>query len=134
MAGNGNRQEAGRRASPSVVAARVADLGWLRLEGATRRDAAGHVRAMEAAAKPGAWRLAPGEPPLSASQVRRYLKKADEEKEWHEWLARERETWKLVARLDRLYAHAVQADDLRAALAVLKYEARLLGLYPGQRR
>jgi len=47
---------------------------------------------------------------------------------------RARLTRRVLARLRHLYARAVRAGDTRAALAVLKAEALLLGLYPARRR
>lgn len=117
------------RADRELTRKRVEQVLEIRLDGADWWDVRDFVREEEA--KPGSlWYVADGGNPLSDSQVRRYILKADEiiaasaEKDRAKLIGRH------LAQRRRLYARAVQAGDLRTALAVLRDEAQLLALYP----
>src|SRR4051794_41464808 len=110
------------KSTKAVVAQRVHEVFKLRIGGAEFAD----IR--EYAAAPGrAWGV-------SDSQLWRYIRAADALCKEH-FDAR---AGHLLARhlLQRrqLYAHAMSAGDFRTALAVLRDEADLEGLYPPEKR
>lgn len=108
---------------------RIDGLLRLRLDGAEWWDIREYVREKEVEAG-SAWHLAPGASPLSDSQIRRLAAQADD----LIGSSRERNRAKALrmhlARRRNLYAKAVRAGDIRAALACVRDEAELLGLYP----
>src|SRR3954447_2601108 len=110
------------KSTKAVVAQRVEEVFRLRLGGAELADIREYADAPERA-----WGV-------SESQLRRYVQAADD-------LCKERcdaRAGHLLSRhlLQRrqLYAHAMSAGDYRTALAVLRDEADLEGLYPPQKR
>jgi hypothetical protein len=88
-----------------------------------------YVREKEAEAG-SAWHVAYGEKPLSDAMIRKYQEKADRVV----WRSHENSRKKLLrrhlAQRRNLYAKAVSQGDVRAALACVRDEALLLGLYP----
>lgn len=119
-------------ASNPLTLRRVGELLRVRLDGAEWWDVCEFVRGREA--EPGsAWHLAPGASPLSDSQIRRLLAKADASIEASHVRSRRKLLRRHMAQRRNLYAKAVLAGDVRSALACLRDEAELLGLYPPKR-
>ena len=120
------------KATKPVISQRVEEVLRIRLDGAKFWDVREYVREKEVE-DGSAWRLKPGENPMSDNQIWRYLQKADRV---HGHAAERRASRRLclaVARRDNLYAKSVLAGDYRTALAVLSDTDRLLGLYPDKR-
>jgi hypothetical protein len=115
------------KANKALVAKRVEDLLRIRLDGAQHWDVCEYVR--EKQAEPAScWFVAEGETPLSDSQIRRYLQRADEMIYATHERSRKRLFRRHLAQRRHLYARAVTTGDLRTALAVLQDEAKLTGL------
>jgi hypothetical protein len=121
-----------KRAPKELVEARVLDLLRIILDGAEEGwDLCEFVREKEAEAG-SSWHLAEGDKPLSYSQIRRYAARAERliaascRAQGKKLLRRH------LARRRNLYAKATLAGDYRAALAALRDEAELLGLYPAK--
>jgi hypothetical protein len=109
------------KSTKAVVRQRVEEVFRLRLGGAELSDIREYADAPERA-----WGL-------SDTQLRRYIQAADR-------LCKERFDARADYLLSRhllqrrqLYAHAMSAGDFRTALAVLKDEADLEGLYPADK-
>jgi hypothetical protein len=121
-----------KRATKAIVQARIDDILRIRLDGAQAWDLCAFVREKEK--EPGSpWELAPGQKPLSESQLRRYMAKADAlifMRIRGQTKRRRRLITRHVAIRHNLYAKALSAGDYRTALAAVKDEADLLGLYP----
>jgi hypothetical protein len=117
------------KADKALVQRRVDDLLRIRLDGAQWWDIREFVREKEQE-QGSAWFLAEGEEPLSDSQIRRYQQKADKlVYESHE-RSRRKLFRRHLAQRRNLFARAATSGELSVALAVLKDEAELLGLYP----
>ena len=119
------------RPSKEVLKARVSEIVKILLDGAQNLDVAEYISTKEA--EPGPWFVPDGSRPLSYSQVRRDIAKAEEligecAKEDRQKLLNRH-----LAQRRRLYAAAVSQGDVRAALSVLADEANLLGLYPARK-
>jgi hypothetical protein len=118
-----------KRATRATMAARVADVLRVRLDGALPHQLREYVRQQEAAGT-FPWKLEPGEGPLSDAQLYRYAVAADKqllkgiEKDRGKLLARH------LAQRHALFARAVNTGQLSVAAGLLKDEATLLGLYP----
>jgi hypothetical protein len=116
------------KATRAVIAQRVEAVFQLRLGGAEFHDIVEYANATQG--EDGN----PKEPwGVKETQLRNYIKKADR-------LCKERLDAKadhLLARhllqRRRLYAHAMEMGDYKTALAVLKDEAELEGLYPAKK-
>jgi hypothetical protein len=107
---------------------RVEEILRIRLDGAEWWDCCEFVREKEQ--EPGsAWHLADGDKPLSEASLRRYLAKADQLIAESCRASRKKLLRRHQAQRRNLYAKAVSAGDYRTALAVLKDEAELQGLY-----
>ncbi len=119
-----------RQASAAVVARRVEELVRVLLDGAEESwDVCEFVRDQEK--EPGsAWEVKDGEKPLSYSQIRRYVVKADKLIGESCRASRKKLLRRHLAKRRNLYAKAVSQGDVRAALAVLDSEAKLLDLFP----
>jgi hypothetical protein len=116
-------------ASKATVRRRVEEVLRIRLDGAEFWDTCEFVREQEA--KEGsAWHLAEGDKPLSDSQIRRYIARADNIIAESGRASRKRLLRRHLAQRRNLYAKAVLQGDVKAALAVLRDEAALLDLYP----
>jgi hypothetical protein len=116
-------------ASRATVRTRVEEILRIRLDGAEFWDTCEYVR--EAEAEEGSpWHLAEGDKPLSDSQIRRYIAKADDLIAASCRASRKRLLRRHLAQRRNLYAKAVLQGDVKAALAVLRDEAQLLDLYP----
>jgi hypothetical protein len=117
-----------KHADRALTSRRVEDLVRILLDGAVEWDVCEYVREKEKEAG-SAWFVAEGEAPLSASQIRRYQKKANDRIELSCERSRKRLLRRHRAQRRHLYAKAVLSGDYRTALAVLKDEGELLGLY-----
>jgi hypothetical protein len=116
------------KADKALAARRVDDILRIRLDGAQFWDVREFVREKEKE-QGSAWFLADGETPLSESQIRRYQQKADAlMAESHE-RSRKKLLRRHLAQRRNLYARATTTGDLRTALACLRDEGELLGLY-----
>ena len=131
--------EARPHATKRTVDRRDEDILRLRSAGATFWDLRAYVRG-KGGEEGGAWHLAPGIKPMSDGNLWRYIQKADKivkaaSSHRRKLLLRlyAAKLRRQVAKLHRLYYKAVQVGDYRTALAILKDEANLLGLYPGQK-
>jgi hypothetical protein len=111
------------------VQQRTDELVMIRLDGAQWWDVVQYVS--EKSTESGScWEVKPGGKSLSERQLRNYVTRADciirasvNEK-------RSRTIRRHLAQRANLYAKAVNAGDVRTALAVLRDEAELRGLYP----
>jgi hypothetical protein len=122
-----------RRPDKALMRRRVEEVLRIRLDGAEFWDVCEFVREKESE-NGSAWHLAEGEKPLSRASLRRYLTRADALIVESFRATRRRLRRRHLAQRNRLYAKAVAQGDLRAALAALKDEAELLGLYPSPER
>jgi hypothetical protein len=119
------------KATAATIRARVEDVLRIRLDGAQAWDVREYVRAQErAGAEP--WAIPDGGKPLSDSQLRRYGQRADELVRESCRAHRGKLLREHIAQRRHLYARAVQAGDLRTALAVLDSLAKLLALFPSE--
>jgi hypothetical protein len=109
--------------------ARLDEILRIRLDGAEFWDMREYVREKETEAG-SAWELAPEQKPLSDGQLRRYLTRIDALIAESCRASRKRLLRRHFAQRRNLYAKAVSAGDYRTALAVLRDEAELSGLYP----
>jgi hypothetical protein len=116
------------KADKALAARRVDDILRIRLDGAQWWDVREFVREKERE-QGSAWFVADGDKPLSDAMIRKYQEKADRLIE----LAHEKSRRKLfrrhLAQRRNLYARATTTGDLRTALACLRDEGELLGLY-----
>jgi hypothetical protein len=125
----------GRAKQPdkALMRRRVEEILQIRLDGASVWECCAFVREKEAE-EGSAWRLAEGDKPLSDASLRRYLRLADDLMDQDFGASRKRLRRRHLAQRRNLYAKAVSQGDVRAALAVLRDEAELLGLYPSPDR
>jgi hypothetical protein len=119
------------KADKALVARRLEDILRIRLDGAEWWDTCAFVREKEKEAG-SAWFLAQGEKPLSDSQIRRYQTKADALMVQSHERSRKKLLRRHLAQRRNLYARATTTGDIRTALAVLRDEAALEGLYDRQ--
>lgn len=114
--------------SAAVVARRVEEILRILLDGAEWWDTREFVREKEQ--EPGsAWELPPDAKPLSDSQIRRYIAKATAMIAESCRASRKKLFRRYLAQRRNLYAKAVAQGDVRAALAVLDSEAKMVGLF-----
>jgi hypothetical protein len=117
------------RAEALRVRQRTDELVMIRLDGAQWWDVVQYVA--EKAREPGScWEVKPGGKSLSERQLRNYVARADRIILASVKEKRTRAIRRHLARRENLYAKAVNAGDIRTALAVLQDEAKLRGLYP----
>jgi hypothetical protein len=115
------------RPTKEQVKQRTNEIVRILLDGAESWDIEEYVREQEADAD-SPWHIGA---PISYCQIRRYVQRAERQiakassKE-----NRGRLIHRHLARRRSLYAKAVAQGDIRAALAVLDSEAKLLGLFP----
>jgi hypothetical protein len=126
----GKKKRAGvSKAEKLRVAQRVDELVRIRLDGAQWWDVREYVREKEQ--EDGSpWKLANRQKPLSDGQLRRYVQRADALILGSVKEKRSRAVRRHLAQRRNLYAKAVNAGDIRTALAVAQDEARLQNLYP----
>lgn len=117
------------KATKQQTERRVEELLRLRLDGAEFWDICEYVREKDKDAG-SVWHRGPNEEPLSESQIRRLMARADELIRTSRQHDREQNIDLHLARRRNLYAKALLAGDVRVALACLRDEAELLGLYP----
>lgn len=120
------------KADAPLAQARLNEVLHLRLDGAARWDICEYVRVKEVdPASP--WAVAKRGRPLSESQIERYIQKADAIIRESAARLRDGAVERHLAMRQARYAAACRAGDNATALACLKDEARLLGLYPAAR-
>src|SRR5262249_20399683 len=117
------------RATKKQVEARVTEILRCLLDGAEVWDLVDFVRKREAEAG-SCWTVKEGAKPLGYSMIRRYAARA--EKLYQESCrgSRKKLIRRHLARRRHLYRKAVSQGDTKAALAAIRDEAELLGLYP----
>jgi hypothetical protein len=115
------------KAPKPITEARAADILAILLDGAQSWDLCEYVREQE---KKGdsCWFLAEDKKPLSYSQIRRYAARAESMIRDSCRASRKKIFRRHMAQSRNLYAKAVSAGDVRAALSCLNYEAQLTGL------
>jgi hypothetical protein len=117
------------RATREQVEARVNDLLRIMLDGAEPGwDICEFVREQEQT-EGSNWHVADGEKPLSYSQIRRYVEKAEQRIFKSIRTSPKRQLRLHLAKRRALYAKALSQGDIRAALACLDSEAKLLNLF-----
>jgi hypothetical protein len=109
--------------------ARVADILRIRLDGAESWDCRAYVSQKQLAGE-APWKLADGANPLCDRQIYRYIEQADALIQSSCLTSRKKLLRNHLAQRRSLFARAVQAGDVKAALAVLQDLARLQDLYP----
>jgi hypothetical protein len=121
----------GRAKQPdkALMRRRVEEILRIRLDGAEWWDCCEFVREKEEE-DGSCWHLAEGDKPLSDASLRRYLARADELIAKSCRASRKKLVRRHLAQRRNLYAKALSAGDYRAALACVRDEAELLGLYP----
>jgi hypothetical protein len=119
------------KATAATIRARVEDVLRLRLDGAEFWDVRRYVAEQEQAAEP-PWVVPAGGKPLSERQLWRYVAQSDRLLAVSSATGRKKRLRVHLARRKSLYARAVAAGDVRAALAVLADLAKLEGLYPSE--
>ena len=117
------------KASKATVRARVEDLARVILDGATPWQIRQYVTDQEAAKAP-PWTRPEGCKGLSSRQIHRYCERADALIAESYETDREKLLRRHMAQRQNLYARALQKGDDRTALAVLRDQAELQGLYP----
>jgi len=117
------------RAEALRVQQRTDELVMIRLDGAQWWDVVQYVS--EKSTEAGSvWEVKPGGKSLSERQLRNYVARADRIIRESVKEKRTRAIRRHLAQRANLYAKAVNAGDVRTALAVLRDEAELRGLYP----
>jgi len=107
---------------------RTLEILRIRLDGAEIWDVREYVREKER--EPGSeWELPPDGNPLSDSRLWRYMARADKLLAASCRASRKKLFRRHLAQRRNLFAKAVSQGDVRAALAVLTDEAKLIGLY-----
>lgn len=127
------KRKARQHATDLVALRRVEDFVRIRLDGAEFWDLRDFVREKEKEAG-SAWFLGPEQEALSDSQLHRYRQEADKLIRASVATDREKLLKEHLARRRSLYAKATLAGDLSTALAVLRDEAKLVGLYPEDKK
>jgi hypothetical protein len=124
------RQKA--KATRAQTMLRTVEVLRIRLDGAALWDVTEYVREQEQT-DGSPWKSAEGEKPLTERQIARYVQRADALIALSTRESRKRSLRRHLARREALYAKAVNAGDISAALAVLRDDAKLRGLYPPAR-
>jgi hypothetical protein len=120
------------KASKATVLLRLLEIVRIRLDGAKLWDVSEYVREQEQT-DGSPWKLADGDKPLSERQIARYVRRADDTIAVSTRERRRQSLVKQLARRDHMYAKAMNAGDVRTALAVAQDEAKLRNLYPPKR-
>jgi hypothetical protein len=115
------------KADKATVQARVEDIARVMLDGAMPFQIGPYVSEQERAGTP-PWTLAEGAKPLSSRHIRRLVRRAEALIADAARTNRQKLLRRHLAQRRALYARAVAAGDVRAALAVLDSEAKLEGL------
>jgi hypothetical protein len=119
------------KAKTPKIRARVEDVLRVRLDGAELWDVRQYVAEKQQAGEE-PWALRDGENPLSDRQLYRYLAAADALVAESCRTSRQKLLRNHLAQRRKLFARAVAAGDVKAALAVLQDIAKLQGLYPSE--
>jgi hypothetical protein len=120
------------KASKATVLLRLLEIVRIRLDGAKLWDVSEYVREQEQT-EGSPWKLADGDKPLSERQIARYVRRADDTIAVSTRERRRQALVKQLARREHMYAKAMNAGDVRTALAVAQDEAKLRNLYPPKR-
>lgn len=123
-----------KHAEAPLVEDRTAEVLQLRLDGATRWDILQYVAEKEKDSEPNHWSLKPRERPMSSRQVENYIAAADKHVRALAARLRTDAMDRHLAQRQARYAACVLAGDNANALACLKDEAKLLDLYPAERK
>ncbi len=115
------------KADKVTVQARIEDVARVLLDGAMPFQIGPYVSGQETAGEP-PWTLPEGAKPLSSRHIRRLVRRAEALIAEAARTNRKRLLQRHLAQRRALYARAVAAGDVRAALAVLDSEAKLEGL------
>src|SRR5438094_8985432 len=118
------------KATRATIRQRVEELLAIKLDGAEFWDIRQYVSEKQAAGEP-PWAIPEGGRPLCDRTLWRYLAQADRLIAESCSEGRKKLLRRHLAQRRSLYAKAVSAGDVRAALAGLRDEAELLALYPG---
>jgi hypothetical protein len=120
------------KASKATMLLRLTEIWRIRLDGAAYLDIAEYIA--EESKKDGSpWKLAEGEKPLSRRSIENYIQRVDAMIAASTKESRKRALRRHLARREALYAKAVGAGDVRAALAVLDSDAKLRNLFPADK-
>jgi hypothetical protein len=119
------------KATKATVRARVDDVLRIRLDGAEFWDIRQYVAEKERAGEQ-PWAIPEGGKPIGQRQLWRYVGRADRLMAVSSETCRQKRLRVHLARRKSLYARAVAAGDVRAALAVLQDLAKMQGLYPSE--
>jgi hypothetical protein len=117
------------KATKAIVAQRVEEVLRIRLDGAEFWDVREYAREKEQEAG-SLWELPPDGKPLSDGQLWRYVAAADKLIAASCPASRKKLLRRHLAQRRNLYAKALSQGDIKAALAVLRDEALMQGLYP----
>ncbi|SRR5579883_691096 len=119
------------KATKATVAQRIEEVLRIRLDGAEFWDVREYAREKEQ--EPGsAWQIPPQGKPLSDGQLWRYIGMADKQITESCRASRKRLLRRHLAQRRNLFAKAVSQADIRAALACLDSEAKLIGLFDAE--
>jgi hypothetical protein len=116
------------KATKAQIQIRVEEILRIRLDGAQIWDVREFVREQEQT-EGSPWQLADGCKPLSDSQLWRYMARADKQIAESCRASRKKLLRRHLAQRRNIFGKAMSAGDYRAALAALRDEAELLGLY-----
>jgi hypothetical protein len=119
------------KATKATIQARVDDILRIRLDGAAFHDVRQYVAEQEAKGER-PWKVPEGGGPLSERQLWRYVGQADELLAVSLATQRKKRRRLHLGRREKVFARAMQASDLRTALAALDSMAKLEGLYPSE--
>jgi hypothetical protein len=119
------------KASKAVVAQRVEEVLRIRLDGAAFWDVLQYIAEKQQAGE-APWTIPEGGKPIAGRTVWWYIHKADHllAETFRKEAGRKNLFRRHLAQRRALFAKATLAGDHRAALAALRDEAELLGLYP----
>jgi hypothetical protein len=117
------------KATKAQIQTRVEEVLRIRLDGAEFWDVREYAREKEREAG-SSWELPPGGKPLSDGQLWRYITRADQLIAESCRASRKKLLRRHLAQRRNLFAKAVSSGDIRTALAVLRDEAELQGIYP----
>jgi hypothetical protein len=120
------------KADKALSARRVQEIYAIRLDGARWVDVVQFVRENESK-QDSAWYVEPGGKPLSDGMIRKYQEKADALLMQSDEKSRRKSFRRHLAQRKHIYSKAVLSGDYRAALAALRDEAEMLGLYPARK-
>jgi hypothetical protein len=119
------------KATAAIVARRVEEVLRIRLDGAEFWDVLQYIAEKQEAGE-GVWAVPDGEKPIAERTVWWYIQRADKllAETFRKEAGRKKLLRRHLAQRRNLYAKALNQGDVRAALAVLDSEAKLLDLYP----